>query len=446
MKFIAILFVLLTSTFALGSDTWIQDQYNYSLDRILKHTSRADTQRGFIVAAPSKDNPNYYFHWVRDAALVMNALQETMSFEEFKPLAHDYIMLVAHHQKISKLTGQGEPKFNPDGTSFTGPWGRPQNDGPALRVITLAQFAMNLIERGEIEYVRKYLYDPILPARSVIKVDLEYTSHHYNEHDFDLWEEIKGENFYSKMAQRKALLMGYKLANMMGDFGAATWYFTQAQVINTKLRSFWSQDRNYILSTINRTGGLEKPSRLDASTILAVLHSGVKDFSYNHLDNRILRTVTALVSKFKEIYPINNEYRGIGLGRYAEDVYFGGQPWFLLTSALSEFYYELALKNKKLKFIKITEMNKTFFQKTLGLNLKVGLYTDVETLKLVNTKLLELGDDNLDRIRVHSGGTLQLDEQFSKYSGYMTGAPHLTWSYGAFLTAVNARLKLITSN
>ncbi len=445
MKFIVMLSLLLSAhSFAQTvSEKWVKDQYDYSLKRILDHTSRPDTRPGFIIAAPSKSYPNYYFHWVRDAALVMSSLQETLSAEKFKPMVEDYINLVSHHQNVSKLTNQGEPKFNPDGTSFTGPWGRPQNDGPALRVITLAQYALKLIDQGEIEFVKKHLYNPSLPARTVLKVDLEYTSHHFQEDDFDLWEEIKGTHFYTKMAQRKALLMGSKVAKLMGDEAAATWYFAKAQDLNAKLRTFWSKDRNYILSTIDRTGGLVKPSRLDASTILAVLHSGVRQFSYNHLDNRILRTVEKLVLKFKEIYPINNTFVGVGIGRYAEDTYFGGQPWFLLTAALSEYYYELALMIKENGKVNITSDNMGFFNNILKMNLAPATISHSGVIKRLVDTLTELGDENLERIKIHSGSTLQLDEQFGRYSGYMTGAPHLTWSYGAFITAVNARSKVL---
>jgi glucoamylase len=441
---IILLSLSLISTFMVSSaqavdEKWVNDQYNYSLEKIFNHTSRPDTSAGFVIAAPSKSYPNYYFHWVRDAALVMNSLQETLSFEKFQPMAHDYIKLVSHHQNISKLTNQGEPKFNPDGTSFTGPWGRPQNDGPALRVITLTQYALELIKRGEIEYVRNNLYNPSLPARTVIKVDLEYTSHHFQEDDFDLWEEIKGTHFYTKMAQRKAMLMGSKLAKLMGDDAASEWYFAKAQKLNGMLRSFWSKDRNYILSTINRTGGLEKPSRLDSSSILAVLHSGVKDYSFNHSDNRILRTVDKLVSTFKDIYPINNNFAGVGIGRYAEDTYFGGQPWFLLTAGLSEYYYELASRINKMDVLKIHANNWSFYNKTVGVNVATQNITNKNVIKLIVNKLIQLGDENLERIKIHSGSKLQLDEQFGRHSGYMTGAPHLTWSYGAFITAINAR-------
>jgi glucoamylase len=50
---------------------------------------------------------------------------------------NDYIKAQAELQGISNPsgslsdgTGLGEPKFEVDGTAFTGDWGRPQRDGP----------------------------------------------------------------------------------------------------------------------------------------------------------------------------------------------------------------------------------------------------------------------------------------------------------------------------
>jgi glucoamylase len=42
-------------------------------------------------------------------------------------------------------TGLGEPKFNVNVTAFTGSWGRPQRDGPALRATAMIAYANYLI-------------------------------------------------------------------------------------------------------------------------------------------------------------------------------------------------------------------------------------------------------------------------------------------------------------
>ena len=56
-----------------------------------------------------------------------------------QPEIENYIAAQASLQTVSNPSGGlssgglGEPKFNVDKTAFTGAWGRPQRDGPALR-------------------------------------------------------------------------------------------------------------------------------------------------------------------------------------------------------------------------------------------------------------------------------------------------------------------------
>ena len=40
----------------------------------------------------------------------------------------------------------GEPKINIDGTPYNDPWGRPQNDGPALRGLNMINL-FNLLHK-----------------------------------------------------------------------------------------------------------------------------------------------------------------------------------------------------------------------------------------------------------------------------------------------------------
>jgi glucoamylase len=67
-------------------------------------------------------------------------------------LIEQFINSQAHIQTVSNpsggLSGGGglaEPKFNADETAFTGSWGRPQRDGPALRATALISFGQWLI-------------------------------------------------------------------------------------------------------------------------------------------------------------------------------------------------------------------------------------------------------------------------------------------------------------
>lgn len=106
----------------------------------------------------------------------------------------------------------GEPKFYANGTGYWGEWGRPQNDGPALRALSLLRFINTYISRHGLEkalpLIRQKLYDNKLPTSTVLKMDLEYIAHKWHFPCFDLWEEIQGFHFYTRIVQRRALIEG----------------------------------------------------------------------------------------------------------------------------------------------------------------------------------------------------------------------------------------------
>lgn len=91
---------------------------------------------------------------VRDAAITMNTLVDVYADgpsssrgSALSSILGAYTSLSSDIQHTSNpsgtfddLSGLGEPKFHVDGTPFTGSWGRPQRDGPALRALTLMHY------------------------------------------------------------------------------------------------------------------------------------------------------------------------------------------------------------------------------------------------------------------------------------------------------------------
>lgn len=69
--------------------------------------------------------------------------------------------------------GLAEPKFHVNMTAFTGEWGRPQLDGPALRFSAMATWAKYLIQNGRNATVRDYLWP-------LMEKDLQHIFDHYN--------------------------------------------------------------------------------------------------------------------------------------------------------------------------------------------------------------------------------------------------------------------------
>jgi glucoamylase len=187
----------------------------------------------------------------------------------------------------------GEPKFNADGSQYTGAWARPQNvhvpplqlsiqDGPALRALTLSRFALHLLETMSVkEFNAEYshLYESRMPADSVIKADLEYISHHWPDLSYDPWEESYAYgHLFNTMAAREALTLGAQLARKLDDGGAADWYELQLPEINEFLDEFWDPRDGWIKSSIKHERGVEwKTSNLDTAVLIAVLFSNSTD-------------------------------------------------------------------------------------------------------------------------------------------------------------------------
>ena len=108
------------------------------LKKILDNIESEGCEKGIILASPSKSNPNYYYHRIRDSAIVIRTLVRQYNkkkCENLKRIITNYVNTEINLQNTNTLSGLGEPKFNIDKTSFDDNWGRPQNDSPALRVL-----------------------------------------------------------------------------------------------------------------------------------------------------------------------------------------------------------------------------------------------------------------------------------------------------------------------
>jgi glucoamylase len=401
------------------ANIWLQKESQIAETLLLKNISPEGTKPGSVIASPQKENPNYYRHWVRDSALTMQVVLKFWSENKIRSKANFYNHLLQDYAQFSRkgqrTAGLGEPIFEVDGTPFLGPWGRPQNDGPAYRAIVLAEWAERLIDAGETDYVKNNLYSASLPAQSVIKADLEYVSSHWMEPCFDLWEEVKAQHFYTKMIQRKALLVGANLARRMSDPLAAEWYELQARKIENSILEFAHLNSEYIGASSGWVEGLHsKNSNLDISVILGVLHGSYDSF-FKASDSQVQKTFEKINAVFANLYPINQNLQNgaAGLGRYPEDIYAGahfngGNPWVLATLAGAEYCYKVA-------------------SETAAFNVKTS------------EQWMKRGDSFIQRVQFHANPDGSLSEQIDKYSGYMTSARDLTWNYAAVLTTSEAR-------
>jgi glucoamylase len=394
----------------------LSQQYSISTQAILKNLPTQNDTFGSVAASPTQQ---YQFHWTRDAALTWQSLLKVYKSSHQTRTRTDLLRRFEAWVKFEKRAvknaiaagyTQGEPKFLLNALPYTGEWGRPQNDGPALRSLVMAEWAFQLLSEGRADYVRNELYRPELPSNALIKSDLEFTAQKWQEASFDPWEEVKGLNYYSLAMQRKSLLLGAELAKQMNDPAAADYYLKTAQNMLFELKLFSDPNRGYVIATRKQVDGwTHKTSQLDVAVVLATVQ-GPLDFEYMHYEIKNLqKTVDELENSFRKIYSINRNQQTAVIGRYPEDVYdgfgfSGGNPWFLTTHAYAEYYCKLAQFSRRSQ-----------------------------------SRYLDKGREYLVRVLKHRNQqTGEMSEQISRENGYLTGVSHLTWSYASFITAMHA--------
>lgn len=274
-----------------------------------------------------------FYTWTRDSALTSMMLIDALIAGEtsLQPYIEDYIRAQAELQTVPNPSGDlengaglGEPKFNVDETAFTGSWGRPQRDGPALRAITLIAYSNWLISTGQNSIVASDIWP-------IIANDLAYVGQYWNQTTFDLWEEVNGSSFFTTAVQHRALVEGNILASQISKSCPSC--TSQSPQILCFLQNFWNGQ--YILANIHTNNGR---SGKDTNTLLASIHTfdpdaNCDDTTFQPCSPRALANHKAVTDSFRSIYALNSatpKGAPVAVGRYAEDVYQGGNPWFVL--------------------------------------------------------------------------------------------------------------------
>ena len=382
-----------------------------------------------------------WYTWTRDAALTYKSLVERFIAGDtsLQSKIDDYVSAQAKIQTVSNPSGGpdsgglGEPKFNVDLTAFTGAWGRPQRDGPPLRATALILYANWLLSNGG----RAQALGKVWP---VIAKDLAYTVKYWNQTGFDLWEEVNGSSFFTLSASHRALVEGAALAEELGQ--ACNGCADSAPKILCFVQSFWKN--GYIDSNINVNEGR---TGKDANSILSSIHTfdpeaECTDSTFQPCSSRALANHKAVVDSFRSAYTINAgiaQGRAVAVGRYTEDVYYNGNPWYLTTLAAAEQLYSAIHQWNELGSITVDAVSLPFFRDLIP-SITTGTYaSSSSTFTSINSAVRTYADDFISVVQKYTPSNGALSEQFDRNNGSPLSARDLTWSYAAFLTAVERR-------
>ncbi|KAM0230057.1 hypothetical protein ACHAP5_011477 [Fusarium lateritium] len=401
---------------------------------------------GAVVASPSRTDPDYWYTWTRDSALTYKVLVERFIQGEksLQRKIDEYVSAQAKLQGTSNPSGSpesgglGEPKFHVNLTAFTGSWGRPQRDGPPLRATALTLYANWLITHGE----RSKAVNKVWP---VIEKDLGYTVKFWNRTGYDLWEEVNGSSFFTLSATHRALVEGAALAKKLGK--SCPNCSVSAPRVLCFLQSFWVG--SYIDSNINVKDGRKG---LDANSILSSIHtfdpsSKCTDSTFQPCSARALANHKAVVDSFRSIYGVNkNRGRGkaAAVGRYSEDVYYDGNPWYLTTLAAAEQLYAAIYQWNKVGSITVSDVSLPFFQDLAPKTTKGTHGKSSKTFKALIKAVKTYADGFVSVVQTYTPKDGSLAEQFDKSTGTPKSAVHLTWSYASFVSATERRSGIVS--
>ena len=395
--------------------------------------------RGSVLASPAlaayDPDPDYFFHWLRDSAIVIDALRALIEagdggagapglvkdFVRFSlalgdldgrellrgghfgaSVKPDFQQFVRGESELAAVIGPvvgAETRFNPDGTLDIIKWARPQHDGPALRALAV----MRLWRGGAFDDA------PIRDAaRRLIETDLAFTLTFRSAPSFDIWEEEIGHHYYTRLVQFAALGDGAEWLDMLGDGARAEDCRAASRELAANLDRHWDAAAGFYRSRLGVAGG-DAAKQLDIATILAVNHARRESGPHSVLDLRAQATLARLETLFAADYPINLARppgRGAAMGRYAGDRYYSGGAYYFATLGAAEFFFRLA-----------------------------GAHDDPAAIEA----LVARGDDFMATVRAYTPASGELSEQFDRATGEQTSSKDLTWSHAALITAVAAR-------
>jgi glucoamylase len=435
-----------------GLEPWLDQQYRRSAAGMLVSVSPVGIVksrpgfghsirplRGSIIASPAladwNPEPDYFFHWFRDSAVVIDALrlllqdgavgpearQHCVDFLGFslalrnldgreavanpvwrENVAADFAKFLRRDAELETVHGDAvvaETRVNPDGTLDLSSWTRPQHDGAPLRALAVLRWARAVSLDADHEAL----------ASELLRSDLAFTFANWKRPSFDIWEEESGQHYYTLCVSAAALDEGAVWLEQIGEMALAHSYRCEAQLIRRTLDGYWDAEAGHYKSRILATGA-RSAKELDIAVILAAIHALGVGTAHTVRDPHMQQTLARLESLFDALYAINRNrpaWRGPAMGRYQGDVYFSGGAYYFSTLGAAEFCFLAAAHGRE------------------------------------SADWIRRGDAFLETVRAYTPENGDLSEQFDQNTGMQTSARHLAWSYAAFISCVAARRAVV---
>ena len=434
---------------------WLEREYRHAAQAMLRSISASGIIKrrpgfgsevraaaGSIIASPVlgayDPDPDYFFHWYRDSAVVMEALRLLFADGTLgaEALAHfgdflrfnlalreldgrklvrdsswreraqaDFVKFLREDADLQQVHGDAvaaETRVNPDGSLDISKWARPQHDGPPLRALAVLGWLIHTpldVAAGD-------------DAEALLRADLGFTRRHWREPSYDIWEEEQGHHYYTLRVSAAALAGGADWLEAKGQRQEAQACHDEAAAILRQLDDYWLAEAGYYRSRLLESGA-RSAKELDIAVILAAVHTGGDAARHSVHDPRMQATLAQLDALFGSAYPINRERaagRGPAMGRYEGDVYYSGGAYYFSTLGAAEFCF-----------------------------LAAPGAADAQAW-------IARGDAYLETVRAYTPASGELSEQFDQNDGRQTSARQLAWSYAALISCITARRRAVRTH
>jgi GH15 family glucan-1,4-alpha-glucosidase len=283
---------------------------------------------GAYVASPAF--PPYRYAWLRDDSFIAYAMDRMGQHDSASRFYRwcDFVLrnyegkarsAIASAAAGKKIVSSSQPflhaRYTAEGAEVEGEWGNFQLDGFGAWLWSLSEH-VRMTENVEL----------VMQLRPSIELTIDYLQACWQLPHFDCWEEF-GDRIHLST-----------LAAVYGGCQAIAPYLPERA---PAIESFCAQIKRLVLTEGVKNGSFTKsigyPS-IDASLLWLSVPFEVVDVH----DIRMVQTVLAIERELLS---------GCGVHRYADDTYYGGGQWILLSAWLGWYYAKRGERGKTAKML-----------------------------------------------------------------------------------------------
>ena len=301
--------------------------------------------RGGIIASSDSDLlqyglDTYGYVWPRDGAISAMALDRAGDYEvaqRFFEFCHSVINpggFFIHKYRVDQSLG-----------SSWHPWvrnGQPQlpiqEDETALVVYALWQHYQST---RNLEFIEAH-YNSLIKKASDFLVSYRYPATGLPKSSYDIWEEKYGTSTYTSATVYGALKAAGNLAEILGKKDQAARYLAAASEIKTGiLTHLYDPKDGYFYKMINYSAD---PPVIDRTVDISGVYGIFKFGLLGPSDEKLTRALSFTLFRLGLTTLVGGVARYEGDAYYKKDPSLPGNPWFIATLWLAQYYLTQAEK------------------------------------------------------------------------------------------------------